>query len=59
MLWLVTHPHPNQEDCACKRNPFRRRGACTTKPLLHPLEGEGAVLSQYFMGEHLIILLGP
>ena len=51
MLWLVTHP--NQEDCACKRNPLRRRIACDPNSLLCPLEGEGAVFSQYFMGEYL------
>jgi hypothetical protein len=39
---IKTHPHPSQEDCACKRNPFRRRIACDPNSLLHPLEGEGA-----------------
>jgi len=53
MPGLVTHPHPSQEDCAYKRNPLRRRIACDPNSLLRPLEGEGAVLSQYFMGEYL------
>ncbi len=39
---IETHPHPSQEDCACKRNPLRRRIACDPNSLLRPLEREGA-----------------